>query len=187
MRFFCLPVLYVALVSFASAGEPNARTVKFQDENYELAFVQEARGEVLNEFVPQGETLEDWSSLLSVHVYPQRTDYKLLAGNLITALKQKNPLAQAALHTSADGKRSMVDFVTWAGAGEGTITEFNVFIYQLGADGKSTIAHQYAERAYGQDEGLEFMRKLKNRRIKLLESVGQFKFPAVTTQPIAAE
>jgi hypothetical protein len=187
MRSFCLPVLCVAVASFASAAEPDARGVKFQDKTYELVFVQEARGEVLNEFVLQGETLEDWHSLLSVHVYPQRTDYKLLAGNLIKAVKQKNPLSQAALHSSLDGKRTMVDFVTWAGMGDETITEFNVFLFQLGPDGKSVLAQQYVERAYGQEEGLDYLRQLKGRRIKMLEAVGEFKFPMPTKEQPAAE
>jgi hypothetical protein len=122
-----------------------------------------------------------------VHVYPRRVDFKLLAGGLVKAVKEKNPLSQAALHSSKDGQRTMVDFLTWAGTGDETITEFNVFIYQLGPDGKSVLAQQYAERAYGKEEGLEFMKQLKGRRMKLLQTAGEFKFPAPTTKPAKTE
>jgi hypothetical protein len=186
MRAF-LTLLCVVFVSATLAAEPGGKTLTFPDEAYELAFTQEVQGEVLNEYVLRGETLDDWTRLLSVHVYPRRVDFQLLAGSLVKVVKEKNPLAQAALHTSQDGRRSMVDFLTWAGTGDETITEFNVFIYQLGPDGKSVLAQQYAERAYGREEGLDYMRQLKGRRIKMLEAVGQFKFPAPTKDQPAAE
>ena len=103
-----------------------------------------------------------------------------MAGNLVKALKQQNPLARAALHSSVDGKRTMVDFVTWDLNAQ--ITEFNVFLYQLGPDGNSVISQQYAERVYGKEEGYEFLRQLKDRRMKLLAAVGEFKFPAIAAQ-----
>ena len=71
----------------------------------------------------------------------------------------------------------MVDFVTWDLDAE--ITEFNVFLYQVGPDGNSVLAQQYAERVYGKEEGFEFLRELKDRRMKMLADVGAFKFPAL--------
>ena len=74
----------------------------------------------------------------------------------------------------------MVDFVTWDV--EKGITEFNVFIYQLDAAGTAVLAQQFAMRAYGKDEGLEFLKELKDLRMQLLTDVTQFEFPAVTTR-----
>lgn len=166
----CLPAL-------ALAEEGKKLQFQFQDETYEFAYAQANQFEAINEYIPEGETLEEWSSLIAVRLYTGRRDYPELAGRLVQALKQKNPLARAAIHSSSDGKRTrtMVDFITWDLDAE--ITEFNVFIYQLGPDGNSVLAQQYAERVYGKDEGLEFMRELKDRRLKLLAEVGAFKFP----------
>lgn len=168
--FFCLPALTIAQQS-------NKPTFEFQDETYELAFAQSNQFEAINEYIPEGETLEDWSSLIAVRLYNGRRDYRELAGRLVQALNQKNPLARAAIHSSSDGKRTMVDFITWDLDAE--ITEFNVFIYQIGPDGNSVLAQQYAERVEGKEEGLEFMRELKERRLKLLAEVGTFKFPSL--------
>ena len=166
----CLPVLAIA----QDAKQPQ---FEFQDETYELAFAQATQFEAINEYIPAGETLEDWSSLIAIRLYNGRRDYRELAGRLVQALNQKNPLARAAIHGSSDGKRTMVDFITWDLDAE--ITEFNVFIYQVGPDGNSVLAQQYAERVEGKEEGLEFMLELKDRRMQLLEDVGTFKFPAL--------
>jgi len=162
------------------ADEPGKPQLQFQDETYELAFAQANQFEAINEYIPEEETLEEWSSLIAVRTYAGRKDYRELAGRLVQALQQKNPLARAALHTTPDGKRSMVDFVTWDLDAE--VTEFNVFIYQLTPDGQSVLAQQYAERVYGKEEGFEFLRQLKDRRMKLLAEVGDFKFPAIRTK-----
>ncbi len=167
----------ICLPAFAVAEEGDKPQFDFHDETYELAFAQGNQFEAINEYIPAGETLEEWSSLIAIRHYNGRRDFRELAGRLVQALKQKNPLARAALHTSTDGKRTMVDFITWDLDAE--ITEFNIFVYQLGPDGNSVIAQQYAERAYGKDEGLEFMRELKDRRMKVLADVGSFKFPAL--------
>ena len=74
----------------------------------------------------------------------------------------------------------MVDFVTWDLNAK--ITEFNIFIYQLDASGESVVAQQYALRAYGNDEGREFLVKLKDLRPKLLDEITEFEFPAITTR-----
>ncbi|QDU25930.1 hypothetical protein ETAA8_10020 [Anatilimnocola aggregata] len=180
-------VLLFALPLASSAAEP--ASLEFRDETFELAFVNVNRqgnfNEIINEYIPEGEGLEEWSSMLSVRKYPGRTDYRELADNVLKALKQQNPLAPSAKHTSADGKRQMIDFITWDATQD--IVEFNVFIYELGTDGKSIIAQQYAQRAYGRDEGREFLTKMKQLRVPLLEAVGKFKFPKITTEQPAAE
>jgi hypothetical protein len=166
----CLPALIVA-------QESQKLQLAFQNKTYELAFGQSNQFQALNEYVPAGETLEDWSSLIAVRQFGGRRDFRELAGRLVQSLNQKNPLARAAVHGSSDGRRTMVDFITWDLDAE--ITEFNVFIYQLGPDGNSVLAHQYAERVHGKDAGLEFMRELKDRRMKMLAAVSEFKFPSL--------
>lgn len=178
MRSLVLLGALLVLPTVASAEELKKPQLQFQGTTFELAFAQANQSEALNEYIPAGETLEQWKTMLAVRTYAGRRDYQQLAGGIIKVLKEKNPLARAALHTSADGKRSMVDFVTWDLDQE--ITEFNIFIYQLGPDGNSVLSHQFAERVYGKDEGMEFLRELKERRMKLLAAIGEFSFPAIT-------
>ena len=177
MRSFVAVLLACCFATACLAADPQKPRIEFQEETYELAFAQANQFEAINEYIPEEETLEEWSSLIAIRTYAGRKDYRELAGRLVQALKQKNPLAKAAIHTSPDGKRSMVDFVTWDIEAE--VTEFNVFIYQLTPDGQGVLAQQYAERAYGKEEGLELLRELKERRPKLLAEVGEFKFPTI--------
>lgn len=178
MRAFTLAALFVCPL-FALAAEP-APQLQFRGQTFELAFAQASEVAAINEYVPQGETLERWNTLLAVRTFAGRRDFQPMAGNLVKTLQQQNPLARFAIFTSEDGRRTMVDFVTWDLNAE--ITEFNVFLYQLGPDGNSVVSQQYAERVYGKAAGAEFLRQLKDRRMKLLAAVGEFKFPAIVAQ-----
>lgn len=177
MRSFAAVLIAIAICTFGQPAKGEKPQLEFEDETYVLAFAQANQFEAINEYIPEAETLEEWTSLIAIRTYAGRKDYRELAGRLVQALKQKNPQARAALHTSPDGKRTMVDFVTWDTEAE--ITEFNIFIYQLTPDGQGVLAQQYAERAYGEDEGLEFLRELKERRQELLAEIVDFDFPAI--------
>ncbi|WP_254510455.1 hypothetical protein [Anatilimnocola floriformis] len=178
MRLFAATAVAVfCFAGFCQAAEGRKPQIEFQEETYVLAFSQANQFEALNEYVPENETIDEWSSLIAIRTYSGRKDYRELAGRLVQALKQKNPQARAAVLMSPDGKRTKVDFVTWDTAAE--ITEFNIFIYQLSADGQGVLVQQYAERAYGKEEGLELLRELKDRRPKLLAEIADFAFPAI--------
>lgn len=180
MRSFLCACVLLTVPAVLCGSEPAKPRLQFQGQTFELAFAQANASAAISEYIPHGETLERWNSLLAVRTFSGRRDYERMAGNLVQALKQQNPLARAALHTSVDGQRTMVDFVTWDL--DAKITEFNVFLYQLGPDGNCVVSQQYAERVYGKEEGYEFLRQLKDRRMKLLTAVGEFKFPAVAAQ-----
>lgn len=178
MRSLLLVSALLVLPTFATAEDKQKPQLRFEGQTYELAFAEGNQFEAINEYIPPGETLEKWNTLIAVRSYAGRRDYKELAGGLVKALNKKNPLARAAIHSSVDGKRTMVDFITWDL--DQHITEFNVFLYQLGPDGNSVLAQQFAQRVYGEEEGLDFMRELKARRLKLLAAVGEFTFPPIS-------
>jgi len=181
MSIKLLPFAWLfALPLVTLAAEP--ASVEFREETYNLASVNVDKmgkhPQILNEYVPEEEDLEEWSSLIGVRQYLGRTDFQELGDALVKVLKQQNPDFPSATHISEDGKRKMVDFIMWDLEKE--IVEFNVFIYELSKDGKSVIAYQYAQREYGEEEGMEFLKDLKKLRPKLLESVSKFKFPKIT-------
>lgn len=166
-----------------SAGKKTpANTIDFQGQSLRLAYVAESPdpndGRAINEYVPVGETLENWTQLIGIYHYPLQHDSKSMAGQMVKSLKASNPLARFQIRESEDGKRVMLDFITWET--EKAITEFNVFIFQKNSQGSGLIAQQYALRAYGQEEGLKFMEGLRNTRTKSLEAVSDFDFPELT-------
>lgn len=166
-----------------SVGKKNpANTIEFQGQSLRLAYVAESPdpndGRAINEYVPVGESLENWTQLIGIYHYPHQDDSKSIAGQMVKALKASNPLARFQIRESQDGKRIMLDFITWET--EKGITEFNVFIFQKHPEGSGLIAQQYALRAYGQAEGLKFMEQLRDTRNKSLDAVSDFTFPDLT-------
>lgn len=169
--------------TLTSIGQKSpANTIEFQGQSLRLAYVAESPdpkdGRAINEYVPVGENLENWTQLIGIYHYPHQNDSKSIAGQMVKALKASNPLARFQIRESQDGKRVMLDFITWET--EKGITEFNVFIYQKHPQGTGLIAQQYARRAYGQTEGLKFMEELRDTRTKSLEAVSNFTFPSLT-------
>ncbi|MFO0943586.1 MAG: hypothetical protein U0930_22855 [Pirellulales bacterium] len=168
------------LVGVNSKSKPT--TVDFRGESYQLAYVAESPnpqdGRVINEYLPNGESLDNWTRLIAVFAYPNLNDGRNLAGQMISALKASNPLARYQIHESEDGQRIMLDFITWDT--EKSITEFNIFIYQKSPDGRGSIANQFALRAYGREQGLKFMEALRDTRQQSLESITDFQFPKLT-------
>lgn len=187
---FCLLLLPVFALPAMVTAEDDETSLEFRDESFELAFVKEKKEgkfhEILNEYIPEEEDLEEWSAMIAVRKYPGRTDFEQLAKNVVKVLKEQNPDAPYELQTLDNGKRTMIDFITWDLKEE--IIEFNVFIYELGGDGESILCKQYALRSYGQEEGMEFLDELKPLRPEILKAVTKFKFPKITTkQPEEAE
>lgn len=178
-----IPYIGRADEKLTSAGKKNpANTIEFQGQSLRLAYVAESPdpndGRAINEYVPVGESLENWTQLIGIYHYPHQHDSKSIAGQMVKALKASNPLARFQIHESEDGKRVLLDFITWDT--EKGITEFNIFIYQKHPQGTGLIAQQYALRAYGQAEGLKFMEELRDTRTKSLEAVSNFTFPDLT-------
>lgn len=168
------------LVGTAKTSAPV--TVDFQGETFQLAYVAESPnpsdGRAINEYLTNGETLDNWTKLIAVFGYPNLNDGREHARNMVRALKVSNPQARYQIHESEDGQRVMLDFITWDA--EKSITEFNIFIYQKSPDGRGLIANQFALRAYGQEQGLRFMEGLRETRRQSLESVSDFEFPKLT-------
>lgn len=164
----CLLTLPVSAESPATKPQ-----LKFGEQTFSLEFTggSAATGTV-NEYIPEGETLQRWTKMIAVRTQPTGNDPGKAVGALVNALKTKNPQAKFAVWKSNDGKKVGVDFITW----EGDIVEFNVFIYGPAASGTGLISHQYAERAYGEDM-IPFMKGMKDRRNKLLDQAINFDYP----------
>jgi len=181
-------------VTFAVAGEqsesgskPVERSLTFRGEKFELAFVHEdgdgAQKQSINEYNPPGETLGRWTKLVGVYQFPNQQDHRLMAGGLVNVLKQRNPTANFAIHSSEDGKRTMVDFLVWQI--EPNLAEFNIFIYEQVADGRGVLAQQVALRGYGK-QTVEFLTELKDLRPRMLQDAPDFTFPPIRNAAVSA-
>ncbi|PAY15949.1 hypothetical protein CKO51_29345 [Rhodopirellula sp. SM50] len=144
----------------------------FNGQVFALKFVadDESSG-TLNEYVPEGETLERWSKMIAFRDQPIDAEPAAMAEAMADSLLEINPQAPYAVWHSEDGSRSGIDFATW----QGDIAEFNVFVYARSPRGKRIVSCQYAERAYG-DQMESFLDGLPLRRRGLIVQAASLGF-----------
>lgn len=81
--------LLVLSAGFAWADEPNdGSSGEFVVTRYRLAFVHVGDGgEITNEYVPHDETLDNWSTLIAVRVWPKAQEVAEISGPYLRALQ----------------------------------------------------------------------------------------------------
>ncbi len=81
--------LLVLTCGLAQGAEPNdAPSGEFVVTRYRLAFVHVGDGgEITNEYVPHDETLENWSTLIAVRVWPNATEVAEISGPYLRTLQ----------------------------------------------------------------------------------------------------
>ena len=167
-RLAAVAFALVALPAHALDAFPDAKAVSFDGKR----LVQAAQGgtpvERWREFVPPGEKLDRWTRLASIREYPTHADAKVLAGELLRALKRNQPDAPSSIFENKSTGEVIVDFVVWPP--DRAFTEFNLFRYGK-RDGGGVVAQQYALRAYG--DASPFLRHLKTERTRLLDAMAK--------------
>jgi hypothetical protein len=113
---------------------------------------------LLAEYIPAGETLENWTVLLAIRwqkVPPIDLGAKAISvGDLIQARKAAgDPVANAVVMKTADGSASAVDFML----SEGEILEHDIQRYSNGRTG--FVSYQFAQRIYHFKSDLEKLKK----------------------------
>jgi len=115
------------------AALPKA-SVHFDDQTMRLAYATSNDAMTLMEFIPGGQTLDNWTSLAAVYVYtnaaigPQKR-----ADELAAQIRKSNPKSPIASRDSPDSRQRVVSFALWS-AGE-PFVEFNVFAFGTDANG----------------------------------------------------
>jgi hypothetical protein len=149
--------------------------LQFDDQPYTLEFAShdETSGSV-NEYVPEGETLEKWTRLIGVRQQPINAQPIEMAKKAIEALKEMSPGSPYTIRPSEDGSSCSIDFAIW----QGDVAEVNVFVYRRSKDGHGITSFQYAERAYG-DEKTAFLENLRDRIDELSQKANDFEPPTL--------
>lgn len=149
------------------APDPSAfgkERVSFDGQALFLAAQDNTPAERMKEYIPEDESLDSWTRLAAIRMWPAPNDPLVAVAGLIDALKAQNPDAQYDVRQNPDTGEVLADFVTWPN--DQTFVEFNVFSYARSAGG-GLWAQQYALRAYD-DDGVSFLKGLSPTRIRLL-------------------
>ncbi len=133
-----------------------------------VAMVQTAEGdspgEHWREFIPDDEDLKSWTRFASIREYPKIDDPKVVAGNLVRALRRQNPQVHSAILENKKTGEIIVDYITWPD--DHKFVEFNLYRYGRNPKG-GVIAQQYALRRY--ENTSDFVSAFKSERQRLVK------------------
>lgn len=141
------------------------RRVAFDGEQYHLAFVDVANGNVTNEYLKQDETLDSWTTLLAVRLWPQA---KAANETAQAWLRSVQPLLsrQARLYerqNAAGGADVIVE--AWLSAPDKSYIEAN--LHRFVADEHGGVkAYQFAQRMVmtkGRSDPSTFLKRRRDR------------------------
>jgi hypothetical protein len=179
MRFFhrCGHALIVVCLLAAGArvsraGESQAQLPKanvyFDGETMRLAYATSNAAMTLMEFIPDGQTLDNWTSLAAIHAYnnavigPQKR-----ADALAAEIRKSSPKSPIAVQESPDSKQRVVSFAMWS-PGE-PFVEFSVFAFGTDARG-ADVGLQYSVRKTTTPEAFiqRDFEPLRDRLVKMI-------------------
>ncbi|MEI6257695.1 MAG: hypothetical protein WCQ77_13730 [Planctomycetota bacterium] len=156
-----------SLAEEARAALPKA-SVHFDDQTMRLAYAASNDVMTLMEFIPDGQTLDEWTSLAAVYVYnnaaigPQKR-----ADALAAQIRKSNPQSPIASQDSPDSRQRVISFPLWS-PGE-PFVEFSVFAFGTDASG-TDVGLQYAIRKTTTPEAFlqRDLEPLRERLVKML-------------------
>jgi len=159
-------------VETSRAGDPQAALPKvrvdFDGQRMWLAHAASDDALTLMEFIPDGQTLDNWKSLAAIHTSTQgRIGPRKRADALVAQIKQTHPEAPVASLDSPDLRQSVVSFALWS-AGE-PFVEFTVFAFGTGSD-DTEVGLQYSVRVKSTPE-VFLQRELNPLRDRLVKMI----------------
>jgi hypothetical protein len=110
---------------------------------------------ILREYVPLGQTLDNWQELAAIRILKDQKDPRAYLDRLGHQVVKSNPAARAELVQSDETKAFILDFMTFPGfTTKPFYAEWNLFRATY-VDGRGLVVYQYARRIYqlGPDTG----------------------------------
>jgi hypothetical protein len=139
-------------VCLAEGEDKNATAklyIEFGERHFNLAYSAEENGQVVREYLPEGDNLEHWNELMSVHVFPQISK-EIAADGYLTALaadvEGSNPAARYAFLKGKNSDQMVLDFLVF-GDKPDSYAEWNLMRADY-TEGKGLTLYQYAKRYY---------------------------------------
>lgn len=187
-RLLCL--ILVILCSFKNDQLVERLSItgplNFNGTRFDLAWTDKPRDNYyIQEYLPAGETVENFKQLLTAHVFALDMSIKDAVAQKVKELnvrKKTDGICHYVVTESPDGKESMIDFLLGESKGDMmTIAEFNVYRYRqvdLGNGKKGIFVYAYSKRAYG-DDITAFLKSLGDDRNKLMNAMIDANVPVV--------
>ncbi len=129
---------YVAPVAPVSSDEESeVATVSFLDQEYRLAFQSETEGLFTNEYLLEGESLEQWTSMIAVRKFSNISEVKAITGPYLEQLKPLMVRDAEVYARDGDRERSDVVLEVYLAPADHSYLEYNLlrFVEEEGEDG----------------------------------------------------
>jgi hypothetical protein len=163
--------------------------LEFNKINFKLAWTDKPSDiYYIQEYLPDGEKLENFNQMLTIHLFDTDTKTKDAVGQKIKELterKKTDAVCNYQVTESPDGKEFIVDFLLGESKDDKmTIVEFNVYRYkqiEISKKKKAIIVYAYSKRSYG-DDITNFFKTLKTDRTNYLNQMISADIPNVTIE-----
>ena len=156
-----LVTIVCAIFALAEPAKAGVHSFYFSGAFYVLATVDVAKdGTITNEYVPQGQTIENWTTLIGVRYWPNMSKVTKAADGWVAVIR--NVLVQNAQSYAAPGVKDDIIVEAWLGAPDKSYFEIDLhrFVREHGLTGVK--GYQYALRLKevgGKADPTQFMKQ----------------------------
>ena len=197
MKITCIIYMILSgIVSDTNPGQANNGPVNYLNTPADLSFNNLTYGlswtshpsleYYKQEYIPKGETVEKFTSMLMLEVLTSNVNLKDVVANKMTELRQmkaRNPYVKFETTNDPATGEHILDFIVTANSQDGQIliAERNVYRYNTFSNknsGKGVLLLGMSVRSYGA-EAKKFLAAVEAGRPALVKKVKEFKIPAV--------
>jgi hypothetical protein len=118
------------------------------------------------EYIPQGQTLKNWTQLVAIRTGDGFDDPRVYAQEVITLIKKSDPLSRSAMRYSAKKESAILDYIT--SPADRSYIEFNILKIEKNGE-NSIVAYQYVVREYKDQK--RFLESLKDLRLQTINEM----------------
>lgn len=159
-----LVLLTAAVVSASVEAEPS---ITIGDTQFLLANAVPPEQPLLREYVPAGQTLDDWERLASVRIFKDLKDPRAYLDKLGNQVVHSHPAARAQLLQSDDRKGYVLDFMMFPPDSTRPFYAEWSLARAAYVEGKGLVVYQYSVRIY--KVGPETGPIVQAERVKMLK------------------
>lgn len=173
----CASILIGAtLLGMAARAAAQENSITFDGRTYHLGFDSDNPEVILREYVPKGQTVKNWTSMVAIRLFRGLDDPLAYAQKFEKQVLKNNPDAGTSLMASEKKGDVIFDFFTWERRGNQTVGEFNVWRIGLDPKGRGLIVLQFALRTTNFSGDASFKAEL-NDRTKWVRKIASAEFP----------
>lgn len=148
-----------------------AGTPSFKFGNIDYVLVN--RSDVVNQYVPFGQNLDNWTSMFALRKFPGMPDPDNAVANVTQTLQLEHPDTKFKITRDPTTGDRGVDFLIWTP--DKMLSEFDVHIYQRREGG--VLGKMFMMRGYGPDGHMDLLKKVADDKAALTRAVFGFDFP----------